>query len=799
MKKPRIHLICSAHLDPVWQWQWEEGCAEALTTFRIAIQLLDEFPAFVFTHNEAVLYQWVEKYDPKLFGAIRKKVRRKQWCIGGGWYLQPDLNLTDSESILRQIMLGRRYFYEQFRALPRVAYNFDVFGHSSGLPQILKATGYEMYIHMRPQPEQLELPADFYRWRGIDGTEIAAYRPQFGFYHHETDHLEDDLMRGIELALQLERDVPIFWGLGDHGGGATRKDLQMLEAFIRKEKRVEIVYSTPERLYTDLKPHSDRAPLFDGELQRCFTGCYTSMSRLKRRRHENLGLLLQTEALCAARWWRGAAYPDKKLERAWYLHLFNDFHDILPGSGTHLVERDALEGYGTSAEILRRLRFESAVKLTGNTADADTALCVLNHRPLPQPLPVEVECMLDYRPRFTGKWHLELVDSNGTVLPSQEESPNASITYNGWRRKIAFMAESSGIGATDYRIRVKPGSPKARDASKPKLDYQLDAAAGLVEQLYADGTPCLAGPLLTPLWIDDPGDSWGDGCDSYRTIAQEFKPRGRVKTVVDGPVRCIHQSHLVAKTSSVFYQWIGYKQLPLLEVRARFTINEKHRMLKLRIPTPFQHLLCEIPGAAINRASDGQEFPHGRWMILSQEKNDGPALAVINSGQHGYDFADGTVQLSVLRTPLYCQERNYPLDRLPAKANMDQGSHEVRLLFLAGAFDQLVQSVPHYAEWLNAPSFALAHLTVQKAKKWKTRRPLSIALSIDQVRLLAVKRSLDKKALIVRLQESCGRVAPIRLTVEKRSIDLEFQPWEIKTVRFEKSAKPQCVDCIFEK
>jgi len=204
MKKPKIHLICTAHLDPVWQWQWEEGCAETLTTFRVAVQLLHEFPEFIFTHNESVLYRWVEMYDPALFRAIKKLIKQKRWVIGGGWFLQPDLNIPDTESILRQIIEGRRYFYNKFQVTPKVAYNFDVFGHSSGLPQILRLTGYEMYLHMRPQPDQLKLPADLYRWRGIEGTEIPAYRPPFGFYHHETGNLAELLAQGIELALALD-------------------------------------------------------------------------------------------------------------------------------------------------------------------------------------------------------------------------------------------------------------------------------------------------------------------------------------------------------------------------------------------------------------------------------------------------------------------------------------------------------------------------------------------------------------------------------------------------------------------
>lgn len=146
-----VHLICNAHLDPVWQWRWEEGASEALATFRNAVDILDEHPKLVFCHNEAVLYQWAERLDPALFEAIRRHVRAGRWAISGGWFIQPDVNLPGTESLVRTIAEGRRYFREKFGVSPRVAYNFDSFGHSGGLPQILKLAGYEMYVHMRPQ------------------------------------------------------------------------------------------------------------------------------------------------------------------------------------------------------------------------------------------------------------------------------------------------------------------------------------------------------------------------------------------------------------------------------------------------------------------------------------------------------------------------------------------------------------------------------------------------------------------------------------------------------------------------
>ena len=135
MKK--IHLICNSHLDPVWMWDWEEGYGEAVSTFHQAELFCQEFD-FIFNHNEAVLYEFIEEHDPELFARIKEQVKAGQWHIMGGWYLQPDWNMPSGEAYVRQIGLGRKYFAENFDARPTTAINFDSFGHSVGLVQILK-------------------------------------------------------------------------------------------------------------------------------------------------------------------------------------------------------------------------------------------------------------------------------------------------------------------------------------------------------------------------------------------------------------------------------------------------------------------------------------------------------------------------------------------------------------------------------------------------------------------------------------------------------------------------------------
>ena len=132
----QIHLLCNAHLDPVWLWQWEEGVTEAISTFRTACDLLDEFEELQFNHNESILYEWVKTYDPALFERIKAHVKNGRWHIMGGRFIQPDCNMPSGESLVRNIQRGRRFFKREFDAEPTTAINFDSFGHTKGLVQI---------------------------------------------------------------------------------------------------------------------------------------------------------------------------------------------------------------------------------------------------------------------------------------------------------------------------------------------------------------------------------------------------------------------------------------------------------------------------------------------------------------------------------------------------------------------------------------------------------------------------------------------------------------------------------------
>jgi alpha-mannosidase len=879
--KPTVHLICNAHLDPVWQWRWEEGASEALATFRNAVDILDEHRDLVFCHNEAVLYQWTEQLDPALFEAILRHVRAGRWAVAGGWFIQPDVNLPGTESLVRTIAEGRTYFRERFGVSPRVAYNFDSFGHSGGLPQILKLAGYEMYIHMRPQSHELSLPADLYRWRGVDGTTIPAYRIAVGLYHTERDNIEDRLRAGVALALELGRDVPVFWGLGNHGGGATRRDLRTIDAFIAGETRVRIAHSTPDRFYEAVKDAAAAAPIFEGDLQRCFTGCYTSLSRVKRRAVASLGRLVQAEAFSTASWWlAGADFPETELGEAWNMHNFNDFHDILTGSCVEPAERDALDLYGRAEDVSRSAALRAAASWNrGSVANPALPVTVFNANPSLRRAPVEFECMADYRPFWKGQWRLLLFRADGREVVCQEEQPEALLPFNEWRRRVSFIDDLPGVGITRYFLKVFEVTsvkerghvpegrippvhvPRAAATSSGfstppyRLVHRVDRKTGFVTSLKAGGAgEALAGPLLEPLVVEDTADSWGTGRTSYRKIAGRFRPAGRPSVIEQGPIRTVTRSILVYRSSRVVMDAVSYPRWPVLEFRLRVVWNEERRRLKLCVPTALVDaaVLGEVPGGAIRRPADGEEHVYGRWLVIEGKSGrKAAAVGVVSGGQHGLDFRDGELRLSVLRSSAYCHEQGFDLDAPALKTGTrtggtcpsgacphgwkfaDIGVHEFRILVTAGSPAAVKAIMPGLADHLAAPPLAYAHLPYDSGKAPAVESLITLAPA--SVRLLACKRSWDGEALIVRLQEAVGRTTKARLGVatcaakigkEERGhvpeghvpvmspawapvrtpvptplhlpIALDFKPFEIKTIRVEKDGTWRAVRMIEE-
>ena len=769
--KHNVHLICNAHLDPVWQWRWTEGCSEALMTFRNAVEILDEYPELIFNHNEAILYQWVQQYDPALFIRIQELVSAGRWFIAGGWFLQPDVNLPPAENLYRNIGMGREYFAKYFGSEPRVAYNFDSFGHPETLPDILGEFGYEMYIHQRPEKEFLDLPSSLYNWKGPNGRTIGAYRIEIGLYHNERNNIEQRLREGANLALKLGRDVAVFWGIGDHGGGASRADLEKIRKYTGTDDRVTFLHSTTDRFYEAVGPLLTNAPVHEGGLQRIFTGCYTSLSRIKRKALEASGAALQAERLSEAIIAEGERRKEKgesknpksdirspsstististssTLSDIWRDILFNDFHDILPGSCTEPAEHDALDLYGRAMENIRRLNLDSITKInrTVPPLQAYIPVTLFNSNPLLTTFPVEFECMSDYRPLWEGEWTLKLFDRAGQEIACQEEQPEALLPFHRWRRKICFLGKDLPMGVHHLEMR-KEERIKTKDdliKNKDSLFFSLSSSF---------------------LAIYDRSDSWGTNTWSWRDIAGRFElVPGSERVIEEGPVRCISEQILTWNHSRIILHTITYTGWPVTEYRIRIHWNEARMRLKLAIPVEMQHprLVAEIPGGSTVFPPDAQEHVHGTWMALKDQEigaerrsrysgterprdweTKGPRdqetqrprdqrpetgdsadsslithhsslitnLFIAHTGLHGFDFDGREVRLSVLRSSAYCHEQGFGLEEGPYRKFMDIGIHEIGLAIWN---DPSIDPAA-VAEWLITPPLVWPHLPIGK-------------------------------------------------------------------------------------
>src|SRR2546430_4786429 len=242
-----FHLIPNAHLDPVWLWDWREGANEGLVTCRTMLDLMDEDPDLTFIRGESFIYEHIERTDSATFARIKKYVKQGRWDPVGGTVIQPDTNLPDTETFARHFLHGQRYLKERFGNPARVAWAADSFGHAAGLPEILAASGIDAFAFTRPSNEIVPIAKPAFWWegpRGAGGARILAYRPAVGWYGCEREEMTKRLDAYLEAASKSDLlNVACFFGLGNHGGGPTRRHVDEIRAWRQRHPQVRLIFS----------------------------------------------------------------------------------------------------------------------------------------------------------------------------------------------------------------------------------------------------------------------------------------------------------------------------------------------------------------------------------------------------------------------------------------------------------------------------------------------------------------------------------------------------------------------------
>lgn len=278
MKDKKLHMIGNAHLDPVWLWNWQEGFQEVKATFRSALDRMKEDENFIFTCSSAVFFEWVEKNNPGMFAEIKKRVEEGRWEIVGGWYIQPDCNIPSGESYVRQGLYGQRYFNEKFGKMAVTGYNVDSFGHNGNLPQILKKSGLDNYVFMRPMPLEKGLPGRVFWWKSEDGSKVLAYRIPYEYctWGKDLEKYTERLKCELE---DVEDDLMMFYGVGNHGGGPTRENLKSIYALNAREDMPVMEMGTTLEFFETIRSNGREYHQVTGDLQHHASGCYSVMSR----------------------------------------------------------------------------------------------------------------------------------------------------------------------------------------------------------------------------------------------------------------------------------------------------------------------------------------------------------------------------------------------------------------------------------------------------------------------------------------------------------------------------------------
>ncbi len=805
----KIHLICNAHLDPVWLWRWQEGCAEALSTFRVAEELTDEFSGFRFNHNEAVLYQWVKENEPDLYERIQKKVQEGRWHIMGGWYLQPDCNMPSGESIIRNISTGRRFFEKEFGVRPATAINFDSFGHSQGLVQILNQAGYDSYVVCRPAKDNFDFKEQNYLWKGFNGSQVVVHRSDEN-YNSVYGHAAAELSKFLEET--KEEDVSMFlWGVGDHGGGPSRQDLADLTVLMeeRKEEYL-IVHSDPETFFTELKTRMPDLPVMERGLNPVAEGCYTSQIRIKQKHR-----LLENEIYSGEKMAAAASilykkdYPGAAFEEAVKALLFSEFHDALPGSGTQQVEEDTLRLLDHGLELMSREKLKAAIALTaGEEKIKDKSSCAFfyNMHPFAVSGQFAFEVGLPTQ-NWENVFYYPKAYVNGVEVPTQSEMESSHFCID-WRKKaVVETTLQPGMNRVDVFFEAIAKRPVfAPIAQKGEFVFENDrmrvvinTRTGLVDSWQVDGSEYLKPGSFCPVAMDGTYNSWGlwsqEACamrpfalltphegSEFSGLQDQVAPCVRI--IEDGSVRTVVEALFGLHNSKIYQRYILPKKGAELEIELGVYWNENDTVLKLMIPTTLEtgDYLGQVMFGRETLKQNHAEVVAQKWNALTDGKR---AFAVLNRGSHGSSVKDGVIGLTLLHSAGYSAadgEYERTLRQVRHTVRMEQGERLFSYRLLAGPASML-DCLDKKAQVYNEEPYAFAFSPSGKGEK----KPPLLLLDNEAVWVSACKRAEENGGYIIRLAEGAGKEssAVMTLPVTKTSYSVTLAPFEIKTLHYD--------------
>lgn len=790
-KEYTIHLVGHAHIDMNWLWLWPETVEVCFLTFSNALEFMQEFPGYKFSQSQVSTYEAMQNYHPEVFKSIGEAMKPGQWETTAATWVEGDTNMASGEALVRHTLYSSRYMQEHFGVSSEVLWLPDNFGHARTLPTIMSRSGIKYFYFTR-----CGTGAPLFWWEGPDGSRLLAF--SLGGY---IASVNDGVTWGpltMEEATGLKHYMLVY-GVGDHGGGPTRQDLETVREMQSRPIWPTMVYDTADHFYRTAQEQvaargkpGPELPVHRTELNYVFRGGYTSHSDIKRMNRELENLLPQAEAVSALAALYGGNYPKKELARAWENALFNQFHDILCGTAIH----DAYEysrGLYDQAEKTGQATLREGLKTLAenvNTQGVKRSVIVFNPSSWAR---TDLVTVPDLPNEVTA-----VSDAAGNVAPVQRDEGGNALFVATDVPPLGYKAYWPSAVAPTQRVASASESGVLENAF---LRATVNMESGGVVSLFdrAHFRQCIApgqeAGALIALWESQEGNSaWDIG----KIVGREALTHPEYVHVVErGPVRATIEARYKYSNSTltqrislvagaprlVFsltadWQEVGSPEKGGPMIKAEFPLN-------LTNPKAY----FEIPFGAIERPASGDEVPALRWVDLSGSSGRaGGALrgiSLLNDCKYGHDVTDSTVHLTLLRC-------SYSPDPRP-----DVGTHHIGYALFPHEQGFAEGGTFRQAEEFNVP--VLAALTDEHPGPLDPSGGSFARVENDDLIVSALKQAEDGTDLVLRLYEISGRDGiarvhlgfPVRAATETDNLEQPLKEGTAKVVQASGRSKQQ--------
>jgi alpha-mannosidase len=764
-KRFTLFFDANAHIDAAWLWREKETIEVCRRTFSSVMNMMNARPDFTYTQSSAAYYDWMERYEPALFGQIRDRIREGRWEVIGGMWVEPDCNLPSGESWMRQMLYAKSYFRDKFGVDVTTGWNPDSFGYNWNMPQFYRHAGIDAFITQKiGWNESNVFPHRVFWWQAPDGSRILSYFP-FDYVNEVSDpYRMVDWLRQFEANTGFTKMLVLF-GVGDHGGGPSLEMLQRIDRLATLDIFPSIEHGTSAKYLGWLRQQDlAQIPVWNDELYLEYhQGTFTTQAHMKAANRANEALLTAAEKFSCIASEAGYPYQAKLLRDAWIKVLFNQFHDILPGSSIHEVYVDAAE---TNKEATKEARHVLRAAL-GNIAEKLNTSKLAKGAPLVvfNPLAWDRTDIVEYALPDFDTASYSVYDAEGRSVPSQ------IIGTGSHGRSVIFKADAvPSIGYRSYQLvreeepAAAPAIPQRNSIENASFVVSLDPVNGWLSSIFdkRHNRELLAGPGNELQILEDKPTAWDAWNIGLTGVIFPSVFRG-AEIVEQGPVRTVlrlRRDYLkpgVKKEfptedfpSSFFTQdVILYNGIGRIHFKTDVDWWEEKTMLKVAFPLALKDTLAtyEIPYGHIARSTQMRdsweqakvEVPAQRWADLSSSSN---GVSLLNTSKYGYDIKGNIMRLSLLRSPKWPD----PM--------ADRGRHSIEYALY-----------PHEGNWAEANTVARGYEMNEPLQAVATGihdgslGPEGTFVSVDPPNLIltTIKRAETGNAWIVQLYESAGR------------------------------------------